>query len=128
MEPDIEKRARIDLGRRIVELRERTGMLQLELARRVGIERSRLSKWERGLHHPLVHHLVSIADALEVPLDLLFRGEIPPAPPQGAPPLETNVRATLARVVSSLNRLLHPESSRRQRLTPPKDRGPQCRP
>ena len=42
----------LELGRRIVRLRTERGWSQGALARRLGMSRCRLGKWERGLHGP----------------------------------------------------------------------------
>ena len=63
-----------DLGRRIVRLREGKGWSQADLADRMGVPRSRLSKWERGLNAPAYEDLPLLADTLEVSLEEVIRG------------------------------------------------------
>jgi transcriptional regulator with XRE-family HTH domain len=121
MEEDVEVRMRIELGRRIVTLRERLGLSRVALAKRVGVDRSRLGKWERGQHQPLIHHLVKLADVLSVPIDALFRGEIPPR--SSEPILATSVRHTIADAVSTLSRLLEAKPGRRHPPSAPPNGG-----
>jgi transcriptional regulator with XRE-family HTH domain len=66
-----------DLGRRIVRLREAKGWSQADLADRMGVPGSRLSKWERGLNAPAFEDLPLLADTLDVSLDEVIRGHKP---------------------------------------------------
>ncbi len=54
------------LGRVLASLRERRGMSQGELARRVGITQSTLSRMERGHGQPDAFTLTKLAESLEV--------------------------------------------------------------
>ena len=111
-EKDDEAKLLQELGHRIVALREARGLSQVRLAKLMGIDRSRLSKWERGQHQPLLKHLHALAELLDVPLgELLTGGTAEPDPP-----LESGARRALAGVVATLNRLLEPRSGRRQPL------------
>jgi transcriptional regulator with XRE-family HTH domain len=102
LDDETEARARRELGRRIVSKRTERGMAQVDLAKELGIDRSRLGKWERGLHTPLLTHLMALAKVLETSLDELLIGQSPAAEP--APkPID---RAALAGVVEMLNGLL----------------------
>lgn len=65
---------REELGRRISQKRKRRGWSQGELARRMGVFRERVSKWERGEHAPTLEDLVSLSRTLEVPLEELGLG------------------------------------------------------
>src|SRR5262249_6011673 len=67
-----------DLGRRIAEAREASGMTQAELASRVGLERTALVKIEAGVRKVSATELVTMADALGRPVDWFFV-ESPPA-------------------------------------------------
>jgi transcriptional regulator with XRE-family HTH domain len=73
-EDESEKKLRRDLGDRIVKARTERDMSQIKLARKLGIERSRLSKWERGVHVPLLKQLAALARALRLSLDELIMG------------------------------------------------------
>ncbi|HEV2853817.1 MAG TPA: helix-turn-helix transcriptional regulator [Thermoanaerobaculia bacterium] len=57
------------IGRNIAALRLAKDWSQEVLAARVGLTRSRLSKWESGDHVPPVEKLVDLARELEVGLD-----------------------------------------------------------
>jgi len=81
-EDELERKLRRDMGRRIAKARTALNMSQAELARKLGIERSRLSKWECGLHAPLLKQLVALAQALSLSLDnLITGGGLPWNPP-----------------------------------------------
>jgi len=70
----------LQLGRRIVEIRNRRGWSQRMLARQTGILPSRLSKLERALKPPKLDEFLRLALALEVDLPELAFGEAPRAP------------------------------------------------
>ncbi|MFL6260382.1 MAG: helix-turn-helix domain-containing protein [Thermoanaerobaculia bacterium] len=67
------------LGRRIVELRNRRGWNQKELARRARLRPARLSTLESGAKRPNVEELARLAEALGVSLDELWSGSPHPA-------------------------------------------------
>jgi transcriptional regulator with XRE-family HTH domain len=74
---------RRELGQRIVHLRESRGMTRWDLARHLGVDRSRLGKWETGSHAPPIEFLPGLAEALEITLDELLTGRAPAGlPPQ----------------------------------------------
>ena len=62
------------LGRRIVAVRTARGWSQGELARRLGVPRDRVSKWERGRNAPTLQDLAALSDVLGVPLGRLGLG------------------------------------------------------
>jgi transcriptional regulator with XRE-family HTH domain len=106
-EGELEKTLRRDLGQRIVRLRDKRGLSQVELAKELGIDRSRLGKWERGLHAPLLRQLTMLGRTLGVSLDELITGR-PPGPEHGSG-LGLVARDTLTDVVGALNQLLQPK-------------------
>lgn len=57
------------IGRRVVEIRERNGWLQSELSRRAQIQASRLSRIERAKVIPRLDELVRLSRALLLSLD-----------------------------------------------------------
>ena len=67
-----------DLGTRIVRLRSKEGWGRTVLARKLGVSRDRLSKWERGENAPPLEILVLLGALLKVTLDELVTGK-PPA-------------------------------------------------
>lgn len=70
MKPGLQKK----LGRRIVAARTARGWSQGELARRLGVPRDRVSKWERGCNAPALLDLAALSEVLEVPLGRLGLG------------------------------------------------------
>ncbi len=65
----------VDLGARIVRLRSEKGWGRTALARKLGVSRDRLSKWERGENAPPLEILVLLGTLLEVTLDQLVTGK-----------------------------------------------------
>lgn len=63
-----------DIGTRIREEREREGISQRELARRIGLSASMISQLESGQSKPSVSTLYAIVTELGVSLDDVFRG------------------------------------------------------
>lgn len=63
--------AQLDLGALRV-ARRSAGLTQAELAQRVGVERSRISVWERGRAGVHARHLRALAVALQVPPSVLL--------------------------------------------------------
>lgn len=61
----------MNTGKIIVELREKKGMNQGDLATRSGVSRVMIGKYERGEASPSIDAAKKIADALEVSLDHL---------------------------------------------------------
>ena len=56
--------------------RKQYGMSQAELAKRVGVERSAVAKWESGKSLPQAAHLVKLAEIFGCSVDeLLGRGK-----------------------------------------------------
>lgn len=55
-------------------MRKRRGWTQADLARRLGVPRERLGKWERGLNAPCLEDLAALSEVLEVPLGELGLG------------------------------------------------------
>jgi transcriptional regulator with XRE-family HTH domain len=99
---DVEAELRRDFGRRIVQMRMERGMSQIDFARKLGIDRSRLGKWERGLHSPSFAQLLDLAKVLEASLDELLAGKKPTAKP-GQKTIDSE---TLASVLMALNGLM----------------------
>lgn len=53
-------------------LRERSGMTQSDLARRLGITRSSVNAWEMGLSIPSTQYIVELAEIFKVSTDYLL--------------------------------------------------------
>jgi ribosome-binding protein aMBF1 (putative translation factor) len=62
-----------DVAVQIIELRERHGLTQAELAERCGIDQADISRIERGSTSPTARTLQRIADALDADLRLVAR-------------------------------------------------------
>lgn len=62
------------LGRNLSALRRRREWSQETLARRLGVKRGRLSKWETGEHSPPLEMLPAIAEALEAGVEEIVGG------------------------------------------------------
>ncbi|AQW70234.1 helix-turn-helix domain-containing protein [Pseudomonas parafulva] len=62
--------------RLLVEVRERQGMTQVDLAKRLGRPQSFISKYENGERRLDVIEFISICDALEVEAAVLFKSVV----------------------------------------------------
>jgi transcriptional regulator with XRE-family HTH domain len=68
------------VGRRIGRMREHLHLTQVELARRLGVPRSRLAKWESGANAPPLRTLAQLAGMLGLSADELLTGNVPGLP------------------------------------------------
>lgn len=91
------------IGVRIVSLRRRRGWSRVELARRLGVRRDRLAKWELGKSIPPVEMLVALRNALGVSLDELITGE--PTTIQGR--LTVQQYEDLGLLLEAIQKVLH---------------------
>lgn len=96
-----------NLGLQIVKLRKGRGWNQGDLAKRLGVNRSNVGKWERGLSAPSLEDLTVLATLLGVTLDELVHG-------QGATPspLPAAQREQLTMLLNGLVRVLGPLTGR----------------
>ena len=62
----------IILDKRIKELRERSGLTQTELAKKMGVTRSSVNGWEMGVSIPSIMKLVELAMFFHVTTDYLL--------------------------------------------------------
>ena len=62
-----------DIAMQIVELRERNGLTQVELAERCGISQGDISRIERGVTSPTARTLQRIAEVLSADVRLVAR-------------------------------------------------------
>lgn len=62
----------MDVGHKIKELRIMKSLTQKELGQRMGISQQQIAQYENGKLNPKIETLQKIADALEVPRNLLF--------------------------------------------------------
>jgi transcriptional regulator with XRE-family HTH domain len=63
-------------SRNLLALRERAGISQGELAERVGLHHTQISKFENGRRAPRLPTIFAIADALGAPVTALFVGSL----------------------------------------------------
>lgn len=64
----------VDLGKRIRELREQTGLSQEKFALKIGMDRTYFASVESGKRNISVRNIKKIADGLDVTLSELFNG------------------------------------------------------
>lgn len=69
-----EKDLRTSLGQRIARMRGLRGWNQGELAKRMGVARTRVGRWERGTTLPPLGTLIALSSVLETTLDALIAG------------------------------------------------------
>lgn len=62
----------IILDERIRELREKSGLTQTELAKKIGVTRSSINGWEMGISIPSIMKLVELAMFFHVTTDYLL--------------------------------------------------------
>jgi transcriptional regulator with XRE-family HTH domain len=92
----------VEMGERIARLRHRRGWDRAVMARKLGVSRDRISKWERGENAPPLEILVALRRLLGVTLDELVTGKA--APP--AMELSEEERERAARCLAELRHLL----------------------
>ena len=63
------------IGERIVNLRKKKGLTQMQLAEKLNISDKAVSKWESGKGDPSVEMLCLLADMFECTTDFLIRGK-----------------------------------------------------
>ena len=89
------------LGKRIMQLREARDWSQAELARRVGVERTTLLRWERGATPPL-GKLLALSQVLETTLDALIAGRTADPAPESLTPEQRRAAAGHLNQIASL--------------------------
>ena len=67
-----------EFGRRVKEYRVKAGLSQSELAKRVGVEKTHISRIERGVAACSIDLLLEISDILQISTDYLLKGRITP--------------------------------------------------
>lgn len=53
-------------------LREKAGMTQVELAKRLGLSRAAVNAWEMGITVPSTHYIIELAHFFQVSTDYLL--------------------------------------------------------
>lgn len=69
--PPDRQQARVDLGRRLMELRTRAGLSQTEVAARLEVRQATVSAWETGASEPQIFDVLALGDLYAVNLDVL---------------------------------------------------------
>ena len=69
----------MNIGERITSLRKEKDISQAELAKRMGVSRQAVSKWEQGSSSPDTDKLIQLADIFDVEVEYLATG-IKPEP------------------------------------------------
>jgi transcriptional regulator with XRE-family HTH domain len=65
----------VDFGKNLVKLRKLRQLTQAQLADILDIQPRLVGRWEQGQGKPQFDHIVKLADALEVTIDQLLRGD-----------------------------------------------------
>ena len=60
------------IGNRIKEVRERNGLTQSELAKKLGLTRSGVNAWEMGISIPSAQYLIGLSKLFKVSVDYLL--------------------------------------------------------
>lgn len=100
-------------GDRLADARQAVGMSQEDLARRLGVKRSTLVKWENDLSEPRANKLSMVSGLLNVSLRWLLTGEGEGLPPPGDSPalpedaarIMTDLRQTQGELVRLADRI-----------------------
>ena len=66
----------MELGKRLKEYRNQSGMTQDELAERLYVTRQTISSWENDKSYPDIHSLLMLGELFNVSLDTLVKGDI----------------------------------------------------
>ena len=74
------------LGDRIRQARERVGLSQIELARRIGLSKNAMNSIETGGADPRASRIVAIAQVLGISTDALLLGKPPIVKREHKPP------------------------------------------
>lgn len=63
---------RKEFARRIYSLRRERGLTQTELAAKIGVARSSVANWEKGIRFPEINYVQAMATVFGVPIDYLY--------------------------------------------------------
>ncbi len=67
----------MNIGERITAIRKERSISQAELAKRMGVSRQAVSKWEQGLSSPDTNKLIQLAQILDTEVEYLATGVHP---------------------------------------------------
>lgn len=73
--PQRDDQQRRNIGQRFRLARSRNGYTLEQVARRCGLSRNAVAKWESGAAFPIPEHLAVVAELYRVSLDWLVRGQ-----------------------------------------------------
>ena len=65
----------LSVGKRIYDLRSKSGMSQGDLAEKLDVSRQTISKWENGMCMPETEKLIQLSDIFTVSTDYILKGE-----------------------------------------------------
>lgn len=65
----------MNIGKRIYELRSKSGMSQGDLADKLDVSRQTISKWENGMCMPETEKLIQLSNIFSVSTDFILKGE-----------------------------------------------------
>lgn len=106
MGPDVGRATYVQIGQLIAKRRKSVGLSQADVAASVGLTRTSISNIETGRQKMLVHTLLDIADALEVPAASLLPShaeDAQPLPFTGKDLSETD-RARIVAIVNAISK------------------------
>lgn len=67
-------------GNKLVELRKREGLTQIQLAKKINVDVKAIKNWESGLSNPCIESVISVANYFNVTSDELLgiyhKGEV----------------------------------------------------
>lgn len=69
------KRVSSDFPKKLRRLREEKGLSQGQVAKKIGIESQRISKYERGVLYPTTEIMLRLVGIFDISLDYLLRGQ-----------------------------------------------------
>jgi transcriptional regulator with XRE-family HTH domain len=109
-DPEVEE---LPLGKRLAEALRRAGLTQQELAARLGLDHSSVSRWLSGRRYPDIRFLPAIAEMAGVSVDYLLG--LDGAPPPGEPPPRTDLASVVLGDWNWEGRRVAPDTRRRVR-------------
>ena len=93
---------------RIRDLRKRAGLTQADLAQRLGVDTSLISRWEKGEREPSPQQTMDIARAVGVTLDFLLNAQVQPRfMLRGAAPRGMDENHEVRRAITDAEQQIH---------------------
>ena len=103
------------LGARIRDAREQSGMTQIQLAQRLGVEPNSLRAWESGTREPRANRLTTLAGMLDVTVPWLLDGRGEGGPGVPAPTID-DLRGDVERLAVQVSDLTQSVEALKSRL------------